>query len=318
MALTRKDMDDFEAAIYALQSWSNGNSQHIQTMPNGVKLDSPAKIIADREPLKLAIAWPPGGTVYSAEQKYSYGGIDYAPKPLELPFTGVGDFPTDKMYVVAELVSSPGGNDQDVQVNYQNNLAGSGRLFYDYVNGFVGWGNSGFKTRGPKSELHVCFEDGGLSQTIPQVTDPAIDDITPIDGTLITLQRSGTAYLGIISKDYNEGGVYFGNPTNVKHGAITYRHTTGWRFKTKGPVAGNSTGMVLDENGRVGLGTLYPDASCKMEISSTTKGYLPPRMTTAQRDAIDVTDLGRVTGLEIFNLTTNQPEHHNGTIWTTT
>ena len=29
-----------------------------------------------------------------------------------------------------------------------------------------------------------------------------------------------------------------------------------------------------------------PDASAALDITSTTGGYLPPRMTTAQRDAI--------------------------------
>jgi len=45
--------------------------------------------------------------------------------------------------------------------------------------------------------------------------------------------------------------------------------------------------------------------------TSTTSGFLLPRMTTTQRNAIS----SPTTGLEIFNLTTNQVEFYNGTVW---
>jgi|LauGreDrversion4_2_1035121.scaffolds.fasta_scaffold584473_1 hypothetical protein len=37
---------------------------------------------------------------------------------------------------------------------------------------------------------------------------------------------------------------------------------------------------------QVGVGTTTPVTSAMLEVKSTTKGFLPPRMTTAQRDAI--------------------------------
>ena len=39
---------------------------------------------------------------------------------------------------------------------------------------------------------------------------------------------------------------------------------------------------------QVGVGTTTPDASAALDITSTTGGLLPPRMTTTQRDAIHV------------------------------
>lgn len=53
------------------------------------------------------------------------------------------------------------------------------------------------------------------------------------------------------------------------------------------------------------------DPSSVVDIQSTTAGFLSPRMTTVQRDAI----ASPATGLEIFNTTTNQIEFYNGTIW---
>jgi hypothetical protein len=44
--------------------------------------------------------------------------------------------------------------------------------------------------------------------------------------------------------------------------------------------------------GQRGIGTNSPDKSAILELSSSTKGFLLPRMTTAQRDAIAAPKLG--------------------------
>lgn len=62
---------------------------------------------------------------------------------------------------------------------------------------------------------------------------------------------------------------------------------------------------------QIGIGTSSPAASAKLEISSTTKGFLPPRMTTTERNAI----ASPATGLVIFNTTTNSLETRNSTGW---
>jgi len=54
-------------------------------------------------------------------------------------------------------------------------------------------------------------------------------------------------------------------------------------------VRGNSTLVLLHikaSEDRIGMGTLSPDASAMLDITSTTKGFLPPRMTNAQRLSI--------------------------------
>ena len=54
-----------------------------------------------------------------------------------------------------------------------------------------------------------------------------------------------------------------------------------------------------------------PSSSVALEVNSTTKGFLYPRMTEVQRDAI-ATPLG---GLMIFNTTTNKLNLYNGVQW---
>jgi uncharacterized protein (TIGR02145 family) len=63
--------------------------------------------------------------------------------------------------------------------------------------------------------------------------------------------------------------------------------------------------------GQVGIGTNSPVASAKLEISSTIQGFLPPRMTTAQRDQIS----SPAIGLIIFNTTTETLEIRTSSGW---
>jgi hypothetical protein len=78
------------------------------------------------------------------------------------------------------------------------------------------------------------------------------------------------------------------------------------------PDGTNIANSLLYDNGiSVGLGTVNPDASAILELSSTTKGFAPPRMTTLERDAI----LNPVISLLIFNLTTSLYNYWNGLNW---
>jgi uncharacterized protein (TIGR02145 family) len=61
----------------------------------------------------------------------------------------------------------------------------------------------------------------------------------------------------------------------------------------------------------VGIGTTTPDTSAQLDVSSTSKGLLPPRMTTTERNAI----ASPATGLIIFNTTTNSLEIRNSSAW---
>lgn len=65
---------------------------------------------------------------------------------------------------------------------------------------------------------------------------------------------------------------------------------------------GGTTQMTLGTGGTLGLGTgAFPAATSSiMEIASTTKGFLVPRLTTTQRDAISTP----ADGLIIYNTTT--------------
>ena len=61
----------------------------------------------------------------------------------------------------------------------------------------------------------------------------------------------------------------------------------------------------------VGIGTTTPNASAALDVQSTNKGLLPPRMTTIQRDAIS----SPTPGLIIFNTDTQSLEVFTNTGW---
>lgn len=74
----------------------------------------------------------------------------------------------------------------------------------------------------------------------------------------------------------------------------------------------NQIMTILRETANIGIGTATPDASSILDLTSTAKGFLPPRMTKAQRDLIS----SPATGLTIFQ-TDNTPglRVYNGTNW---
>lgn len=69
--------------------------------------------------------------------------------------------------------------------------------------------------------------------------------------------------------------------------------------------------LTIDANGNVSIGDASANAAAILDVDSTTKGFLPPRMTTAQRDAISTPP----AGLMIYNTTTNKLNVRTASSW---
>ena len=63
-------------------------------------------------------------------------------------------------------------------------------------------------------------------------------------------------------------------------------------------------------SGSVGVGGA-PDSKAALTVTSTTQGFLPPRMTTTERNAIT----SPTAGLVIYNSTTNKLNVYTGAAW---
>jgi len=88
---------------------------------------------------------------------------------------------------------------------------------------------------------------------------------------------------------------------------------TGWttlHLNTAGMVGGGD--VIMGVNSRVGIGTLPITESAVLDVSSTTKGMLIPRMTATQRNAIT----SPVEGLMVYqNYGIYGFYFYNGTSW---
>lgn len=73
-----------------------------------------------------------------------------------------------------------------------------------------------------------------------------------------------------------------------------------------------NTSGTITTSGSMGIGTTSPNSAAALEIVSTTKGLLLPRLSTAQRDAI----AGSIpAGLLIFNTTDIKVQTYTGSAW---
>ena len=64
---------------------------------------------------------------------------------------------------------------------------------------------------------------------------------------------------------------------------------------------------------QVGIGILQPDSSAILHLESTERGFLPPNMTTAERDAINGGDYA--DGLIVYNTDDSLEQFWNGECW---
>jgi Fibrobacter succinogenes major domain (Fib_succ_major) len=72
--------------------------------------------------------------------------------------------------------------------------------------------------------------------------------------------------------------------------------------------------MVMNLSGIIaqsGINTNNPDTTAVLDVYSTNKGFLPPRLTTEQRNAIATP----AAGLTIYNTTVNCLQWWNGSYW---
>ena len=134
-----------------------------------------------------------------------------------------------------------------------------------------GLGNVGIGTAAPTQKLDVIGNIGMTGQF--EVPDGVVFS-NYTSGSLASIRTKGID-IGLSSAIANYG---------VIETSTTYGISLNINGATKVKVDGTT--------GNVGIGTTAPVASAKVQIDSTTQGFLPPRMTNAQRIAIATPAVG--------------------------
>jgi hypothetical protein len=130
---------------------------------------------------------------------------------------------------------------------------------------------------------------------------------TAIGGGALSTNSTGGSNTAI-GHGANVGSNNLTNATAIGSGAIVAADNTiqlGNTAVTKVNTSGTITAAGM------GLGVSAPNASAILEASSTTQGFLPPRLTTTERDAI----VTPAAGLTIWNSTNTQLEVYDGSYW---
>ncbi len=70
---------------------------------------------------------------------------------------------------------------------------------------------------------------------------------------------------------------------------------------------------VSGNQGQIGVGTTTPNTSASIDITSTVRGFLPPRMNTSQKTSIS----SPATGLVVYDTTLNKLCVFTGSVWET-
>ena len=101
-------------------------------------------------------------------------------------------------------------------------------------------------------------------------------------------------------------GSYAGNPEDVDFGTYSSNATGKVHLTT-----GNIPRLTVSNTGNIGIGTASPNSSAALDINSTSKGLLAPRLTKLQRETI----ASPATGLLVFDLTYKMFFYFDGVSW---
>jgi len=188
-----------------------------------------------------------------------------------------------------------------------NNGSQVGNVHLGYRTGYAGAGQ-GYNT-------YIGFSVGAAQTTAYQNTvlgSQAALNITTTNN-MVAIGYQAARFYGNLSTNNTIGGssgVYIGGQVNVGSSNATNEIAIGQGVTGLGSsttVLGNNSTIFTALRGSVVIGTTVNTTSAILEVESTTKGVLIPRMTTAQRNSIS----SPATSLQIYNTSEGYIEYYD-------
>ena len=125
-----------------------------------------------------------------------------------------------------------------------------------------------------------------------------------LNNSVFLLQdNADLGYMGVVADRDNDG---IGSQSSFRlynNGSADINHVGSFAFRENSATVAINYGaatlnhLTVHSSGRVGINTDAVNASAQFQIDSTSRGFLPPRMTESERNAINAP----ATGLMIFN-----------------
>jgi hypothetical protein len=237
---------------------------------------------------------------------------------------------------IVKLTATGGGSTIKLQNSFGStwNVGSTGNDFYWLYNGvssFMTLKNNGNLLIGTTTDAGFRVDINGTARVTGNVriVAPGLanNSLTlssaPGSANIISFQNTDATTQGGFfgtGSSFNYG-TYQPNQSNLSGGTggIGIRTSNGANAHIRF-YSGNADGDLSTEKmrlvastGNLLINTTTDVASSKLTIESTTQGFLPPRMTTTQKNAI----ASPATGLMVYDTTLNLMALYNGTTWTT-
>lgn len=278
---------------------------NINTTVAGIDIFAKTTLSVSTDSGNLAFSSSTGDISFNTNDLY----IDTSTK-----FVGLGiSLPTSKLHVVGDAFITGAFKDSS------GDAGTSGQILSSTVTG-TNWitdtGGNVTKVGTPvNNQVGVWTGDGTIEGTIGFIFDSGLNTL------FLRSLAAGTASLN------------FNNSSNVSKFSISYNNASDFSRIVSTPnlniessadiqlITGqnpnkvniNGGALVIhDSPNRVVVGTTnLPDASAILSVVSISGGFLPPVLTTTQRDAITTP----LAGIQIYNSTTNKPNFRNASAW---
>ena len=161
-------------------------------------------------------------------------------------------------------------------------------------------------TENPSAQLHIKGSGATSATTALLVENSAGTDLLKVqdDGNVVTASVRAVGNLRLGASGTDRYYVTSAQIHPLSNQDLGRDNSTSYHWNNV-----YSTGVTHITDNTTSSTTL--NASAKLQVDSTTQGFLPPRMTDAERDAIATP----AAGLMIYDTSNNQMNYWNGSTW---